>query len=239
MVWLPVFEIFNVCTDVDACDCTQGLCRHLERVCTGSLPCHTWDSNLHISIAPGFPVGLSTRWAIPPLLYMFFTYSRPSVQINFVPETDVEVGPVSRSTLQTTCSWNRGWCRPSEQINIAVNFAYSWNRGEVPYAGKSLKPILSVMHVLVIEHKTALADVHVCFTGCVSVTQKWTIKLVIENKTALAGVHVCFTGCVSVTLKRNIKLVIENKTAICRWIVTGIPTIFIANLIMYNSSYNH
>ena len=192
-----------------------------------------------ISIAPGFPVGWSTRWAIPPLLSMFCTYSRPSVQINFVPETEVEVGPVCRSTLQSTCSWNRGWSRPSEQINFAVNFAYSWIRGEVPYAGKSLKPILSVMHVLVIEHKTALADVHVCFTGCVSVTQKWTIKLVIENKTALAGVHVCFTGRVSVTLKRNIKLVIENKTAICRWIVTGIHTIFIANLIMYNSSYNH
>jgi len=36
MVWLPVFGIFNVCTDVDACDCTRGLCGHRERVCTES-----------------------------------------------------------------------------------------------------------------------------------------------------------------------------------------------------------
>ena len=28
MVWLPVFGIFNVCTDADACDCTRGLYGH-------------------------------------------------------------------------------------------------------------------------------------------------------------------------------------------------------------------
>ena len=28
MVWLPAFGIFNVRTDVDACDCTRGLYRH-------------------------------------------------------------------------------------------------------------------------------------------------------------------------------------------------------------------
>ena len=36
MAWLPVFETFNVCTDVDACDCTQGLYGHRKRVCTES-----------------------------------------------------------------------------------------------------------------------------------------------------------------------------------------------------------
>ena len=30
MAWLPVFGIFNVHADVDACDCTQGLYRHRE-----------------------------------------------------------------------------------------------------------------------------------------------------------------------------------------------------------------
>ena len=25
MVWLPVFGIFNVCTNVESCDCTRGL----------------------------------------------------------------------------------------------------------------------------------------------------------------------------------------------------------------------
>ena len=29
------FEIFNVRTDVDACDCTRGLYGHRKRVCTG------------------------------------------------------------------------------------------------------------------------------------------------------------------------------------------------------------
>ena len=33
---LPVFGIFNVRTDIDACDCTRGLCGHRKRVCTGS-----------------------------------------------------------------------------------------------------------------------------------------------------------------------------------------------------------
>ena len=36
MVWLPVFGIFNVRADVDACDCTRGLCGHRQTVCTGS-----------------------------------------------------------------------------------------------------------------------------------------------------------------------------------------------------------
>ena len=30
MAWLPVFGIFNVHTDVDACNCTRGLYRHRE-----------------------------------------------------------------------------------------------------------------------------------------------------------------------------------------------------------------
>ena len=36
MVWLPMFGISNVRTDVDACDSTQGLYRCHKRVCTGS-----------------------------------------------------------------------------------------------------------------------------------------------------------------------------------------------------------
>ena len=37
MVWLPVFRIFNMCTDVDACDCTRGRYSHRKRVRTGNL----------------------------------------------------------------------------------------------------------------------------------------------------------------------------------------------------------
>ena len=47
MVWLPVFVIFNVRADVDACHCTQGLYGH----CTGSwlggkkIPCPDYNRN--------------------------------------------------------------------------------------------------------------------------------------------------------------------------------------------------
>ena len=34
MVWLPVFGIFNACTDLDSCDCARGLYGHRKRVCT-------------------------------------------------------------------------------------------------------------------------------------------------------------------------------------------------------------
>ena len=45
VVWLPVFGGYNMHTDVDACDCTQGLYRHLKRVCSGSGVC-TGSSSL-------------------------------------------------------------------------------------------------------------------------------------------------------------------------------------------------
>ena len=51
MVWLSVFGIFNVHTDVDACHCTRG-CTDTVResaleVDSGGkkIPCRTWDSN--------------------------------------------------------------------------------------------------------------------------------------------------------------------------------------------------
>ena len=39
---LPVFGIFNVRFDVDACDFTRGLYGHRKRVCTGSW---LWETN--------------------------------------------------------------------------------------------------------------------------------------------------------------------------------------------------
>ena len=42
MVWLPVFGIFNMHTDVDACDCSPGMYGHRKRVCTGSW---LWEKN--------------------------------------------------------------------------------------------------------------------------------------------------------------------------------------------------
>ena len=70
VVMPPKFAVFNVCTDVDACDSTQGLYGHRKRVCTES-----WTliekslaapgTRTRVSIAPGFSVGRSTNWAIP------------------------------------------------------------------------------------------------------------------------------------------------------------------------------
>ena len=51
-VWLPMCGIFNVRTDVNASDCTQGLCGHRKRdsaLKVGSwrkIPCRTGESNL-------------------------------------------------------------------------------------------------------------------------------------------------------------------------------------------------
>ena len=43
MVWLPELGIFNVRTDVDACDCTQGCSNAVrESICTGS---RLWEKN--------------------------------------------------------------------------------------------------------------------------------------------------------------------------------------------------
>ena len=74
MVWLPVFGIFHVRTDVDACDCTRGLYGDRNKVCTGSL---LWEKcalprrglePASVSTAPGLSVLHSTRSAIlPPL----------------------------------------------------------------------------------------------------------------------------------------------------------------------------
>ena len=69
LLWLPVFGIFNVCTDVNACDCTWRLYGHRKRVCTESW---LWEKNplpyqglepvsvLHL----GFSVGCSTNLAV-------------------------------------------------------------------------------------------------------------------------------------------------------------------------------
>ena len=67
------FRILYVHTDVDACDCTEGLYEHCKtkRVCTESfiwknkIPCQTRESNSHQYCT--WPFGrCSANWAIPP-----------------------------------------------------------------------------------------------------------------------------------------------------------------------------
>ena len=53
MAWLPAFGIFNVRTDVDACDCTRVLYGHRKRVCT--------------EFVSGFSVGHCTKGLTQPL----------------------------------------------------------------------------------------------------------------------------------------------------------------------------
>ena len=53
VIWLPVFGIFNMSTDVDACNCAQSGC--LDTISESALkvdsgrkiPCRSGDSNLH------------------------------------------------------------------------------------------------------------------------------------------------------------------------------------------------
>jgi len=72
MVWLSVFGVFNVYTDVDACVCIRWLYGHRKRLCTGSWPgkqsLAAPGTRTRVSIASGFSVGRCTSWAIPALV---------------------------------------------------------------------------------------------------------------------------------------------------------------------------
>ena len=69
LVWLPVFGIFNMHTDVDACDCTRGLYGHRKRVCTESW---LWEKSPlpHQGIEPGSVLHLDFQLdALPTELF--------------------------------------------------------------------------------------------------------------------------------------------------------------------------
>ena len=88
MVWLPVFGIFNVCTDIGACNSTQRLCGHHKRVCTES-----WlekkslaapGIQICVSIVPGFSVRHSTSWANPTPFSISLSLTWPQSQKHLV-----------------------------------------------------------------------------------------------------------------------------------------------------------
>ena len=65
LIWLPMFGIFNVHTDVDACDYMQGRYKHRQKKLT------LWKNLLaalgtptSISTAPGFSGWCSTNWGV-------------------------------------------------------------------------------------------------------------------------------------------------------------------------------
>ena len=69
-VWLPVLGTFNVRTDVvvNACDCTQGLCRHHKRVCAESW---LWEKNLLLN------------WGVEPTSATFASLTH--YQLSYIP----------------------------------------------------------------------------------------------------------------------------------------------------------
>ena len=67
--WLPVSGTFNVCTDVDACDCTQVLYGHCKslywKLTLGEKSLAAPGTPTRISIVLGFSARCCTSWAIP------------------------------------------------------------------------------------------------------------------------------------------------------------------------------
>ena len=61
---------FNVCTDVDACDCTRGLYGHRKslhwKLTLEAKSLAAPGTRTRVSIAPGFSVGRSNNWSIRP-----------------------------------------------------------------------------------------------------------------------------------------------------------------------------
>ena len=80
MVWLPVFGIFNMHADVDACNCTRGLYGHrkTKRVCTESW---LWEKNHlpHQGLKPTSVLCLAFQLDAPSYLKYFFPLSLSSL----------------------------------------------------------------------------------------------------------------------------------------------------------------
>ena len=71
VVWLPVFGIVNVHTDVDACYCALGLYVHRKKVCTGNW-CRGKNPLPHLRLSHitcAFSVRCCTNWAVPVLSF--------------------------------------------------------------------------------------------------------------------------------------------------------------------------
>ena len=84
MVWLPMFGIFNVRTDADACDCTRGLYGHRERVCTGSW---LWEKKPmpHLGLEPASVLRLAFQSdALPAELFPTLCFVLAAVAVFFL-----------------------------------------------------------------------------------------------------------------------------------------------------------
>ena len=85
MVWLPMFGIFNVRADADACDCTRGLYGHRERVCTESW---LWEKKPlpHLGLEPTSVLRLTFQSdALPTELFPTLCFVLAAVVVFFSP----------------------------------------------------------------------------------------------------------------------------------------------------------
>ena len=177
VTWLPVFEIFIVRTDVDACDCTRGLCGHRKRVCTGSW---LWEKSplLHVGLEPASVLhlafrldGLPTELSHPscicfvrivgPVCRSTLLVPETEVEVgpvyrstSLVPETEVEVGPMCRSTLQSTLLVPEievevgPVCRSPVLVpETEVNYHMQVKVWNLYWAWCMFLPVLNVLHV--------------------------------------------------------------------------------------------
>ena len=105
MVWLPMFGIFNVRTDADACDCTRGLYGHRERVCTESW---LWEKKPmpHLGLEPTSVLRLTFQSdALPTELFPTLCFVLAAVVVFvFLP---LSLFPCSRVSDNTTAP--RAW----------------------------------------------------------------------------------------------------------------------------------
>ena len=79
-IWLPVFGVFNVRTDVGACDCTLGLYKHCKslhwKVTGRKIPCRTGESKLHQYCAKAFQSDTQQTELFHPIIHSFFNSFR-------------------------------------------------------------------------------------------------------------------------------------------------------------------
>ena len=98
IVWLPVLGFFNLCTDVDACNCIGGLYRHWKIICTRRLfeknPLPHQGTWTQVSIVPGFSIWHSE------LPWPLHSNSIPYTVIVFKPGVGIKLAASSFNALK-------------------------------------------------------------------------------------------------------------------------------------------
>ena len=112
-----MLRIFNLCTDVNARDCTWGLCRHCMRVCAESwLRVKSLAAQTKWTCLNGIPVQHSTKWATSP---------RPCINLSCCSYIDQNWEIVNKYTIKLTKDGGENQSVPpphSPQTNCPMEF---------------------------------------------------------------------------------------------------------------------